>query len=96
MHKCNVIIVIMIKPKWQNARRHQITLKLVRLSKMRKMLDVSGALIPTHLWVTQVDTCNCTMTHQFAHRAGMSVFRMREVAREEEQAKHGQSLQVLL
>lgn len=56
MHKYNVIMVIMIKPKRQNARRHQITLKLGRLSKMRKMLDVRGALIPTHLWVTQADS----------------------------------------
>lgn len=44
------------KPKQKNARRQQITLKLVGLSKMRKILDISGALIPTHLWVTQVDS----------------------------------------
>lgn len=48
--------MIKTKPKQQNTRRHQISLKLVRLSKMRKMLHVSGALIPTYLGLTQIDS----------------------------------------
>lgn len=44
------------KPKRQSTRKHHIGLKLVRLSKMRKMLDVSGALTPTHLGLTQVES----------------------------------------